>query len=256
MRRRRYLVVLGPLLCLAGACGDDQSSAPDAATESDASPDAGVIDAGAPDAFDPCPGKSTFQVGVKDWASNQNLAGIAITEGGTANSVTSAPNGRVILCIPLTGTVNIHFSHANYLDRVHTTTGEIAADQYAAGQAPTFRLLSSAQADTLYSSAATGRVTTASTFIAMVREAADGSGLGSATPTIGATHGGAYVPGADVDTLTAGASTGADGRVLFLNTEVDPATTTVQITGPSNCAMPATVALAAGTSSVSIVCGP
>jgi hypothetical protein len=256
MSRRRILLILGLGLCAAAGCGDDASPVADARV-ADAAVDAGIPDAGAPDAFDPCPGKATFQVGVVDWASNANLLGVVVTEGATANQATSAPNGRVVLCIAKTGPVELHFSHASYLDRVHTTTGEIAAEQYAAGSAPTFRMLSASQEATLYASDGKTPDAGATTAIVMVRTRPSGADASGATVSIGATNEGAYTPGADVDSLVAGSTTGAEGRVLFLNTSSDPASTSAQVTGLASCTLPATMALGAGgISSVSAVCGP
>lgn len=253
-RRIHWVMSLG--LCFGSACGDDQSPATDAAS-ADATTDGGIPDAGLPDAFDPCPGKTPFQVRVADWSSDLNLPGIVVQEGDTANMVTSAPNGRVVLCIPNTGPVTVRFRNASYLDRVHSTTGEIAAQQYAAGTAPSFQLLSVAQATTLYASAAETRSDAATTVILMVRTRPSGDDAAGAVLSIAATHEGAYTPGGDADTLVPGSTTTAEGRVLFLNTEVDPATTTLQVAGFTNCSSAAAVALeAGGVSSASIVCDP
>jgi hypothetical protein len=239
------------------ACGDDGPSSLTDAAPVDAGIDGSIADAGPPDAFDPCPGEITFQVRVADWSSDENLFGVVVQEGDTANMATSAPNGRVVLCIGQSGPVTLNFSHSSYLDRVHTTTGEIAAAHFAAGPGPTFRLLSTAQEATLYASAAITREGTATTAIAMVSGRQSGADAAGAALVLGATNEGAFTPGGDVDTLVAGATTTADGRVLFLNAATDPATSSLQVSGLANCSFPAAMSLApGGVSSVSIVCDP
>lgn len=255
MSRRRFLLLFSLSVAMTPACGDDGPSAVTDAATVDA--DGTIADAGPPDAFDPCPGKTTLQVRVADWGTDENIFEVVVQEGTTANMTTSAPNGRVVLCIAQTGPVTLHLSHDNYLDRIHTTTGEIAAAQFAAGTGPTLRLLSTAQEATLYASAGVERSVTASTTIAMVRTRPSGDDAAGAAVVIGAAHEGAFTPGGDVDSLVAGAATTAGGRVLFLNTATDPATSTLQVSGLNNCVLPATMSLApGGVSSASIVCDP
>jgi hypothetical protein len=170
--------------------------------------------------------------------------------------VSSAPNGRVVLCIENSGPVTIRFSNASYLDRVHSTTAEIAAEQYASNTAPSFRMLSAAQADTLYSSAGKTRDGAASTVIAMVRKRPEGTELAGAAVTLGAANEGSYTPNADVDVLDPGATTTSAGRVLFLNTNLATGMSSVNVTGQTGCTGPANMALEAGVSSVALVCGP
>ncbi len=257
MSRRRFSLLICFSAAMAPACGDDGQSAVTDAGSIDAGIDASIADAGAPDAFNPCPGKSTFQIGVTDWSSGGNVFEVVVQEGTTANMTTSAPNGRVVLCIAPTGPVTLRLSHPSYIDRVHTTTGEIAAEQYASGTDPTLRLLSTAQEATLYANAGVTRTAAATTTVAMVRFRESGDDAPGAAIVIGATNDGAFTPGGDVDTLVSGATTTASGRVLFLNTEADPATSSVQVSGLANCSAPATMSLApAGVSSVSIVCDP
>lgn len=253
MSRSRCLL----LLLLGLGCGDDQSPATDADLGSDGAADATPADAGAPDAFDPCPGKTTFQVGVVDWSSNENLPGISVQEGDTANTVSSAPNGRVVLCIENSGPVTIRFTHANYMDRVHTSTAEIAAEQFASGTAPSFRLLSTAQADTLYASAGQTRAGADSTVITMVRKRPAGTEAAGATLSLGAANTGGFTPGSSVDTIDSGTTTTANGRVLFLNTTTMAGNSSFDVTGLTGCTRAPTMSLQAGAvSSVAIVCGP
>jgi hypothetical protein len=246
------------VLLLGLGCGDDDgSTAIDADVLEDAGADA-MVDAGGPDAFDPCPGKTSFQVGVVDWSSNMNLPGISVQEGDGANVVTSAPNGRVVLCIENSGPVTIRFSGTGYLDRVHSTTAEIAAEQFESTTAPSFRLLSAAQADTLYTGASNTRDTADTTVIAMVRKRPEGTELAGATVSLGAANEGGYTPNAgDVDLLDSGATSVASGRVLFLNTDVATGMSSFDVTGQTGCLGPPDVALEAdAVSSVAIVCGP
>lgn len=252
MSRRRILTIIGLCLSALVGCSDDAATANDAAADA---PDATLPDAGGPDAFDPCPGQTTFQARVADWASDANLLGISVTD--TTNTASSAPNGRVVLCIEKTGPVELHFTHASYVDRIHTTTGEIAAEQFAAGWSPTFRLLTGPQRSTLYASDGKTPDLAKATVVAMVRARPSGDGASGATLAIGAAHDGAYIPGANADSLVSGAVTDASGRVLFLDTTASPDSSSLQVAGLANCTLPAALALeAGGISSVSAICGP
>ncbi len=122
---------LGVAFVLAlGGCGSDDAPAADANSSFDASVaiDASPADAGEPDAFDPCPGETTFEVGVVDWITGDNVAGVVVEES-EGNAASSAPNGRVVVCVPASGIVNFRFSKTDYVDRIHTTTVEAIAAQ-------------------------------------------------------------------------------------------------------------------------------
>tara|TARA_R110002073_G_scaffold336295_1_gene531836 strand:+ start:33800 stop:34549 length:750 start_codon:yes stop_codon:yes gene_type:complete len=237
------------------ACGTSDS-APDATTAIDATvvADATDFDANAPDAFDPCPGETPFEVGVVDWNSAENVAGVAAQERGDGNAASSAPNGRVVLCVSGTGPIAIRFTKVDYVDRVHTTTVEAIAAQYATGVAPSFRMLRTTDADALYISAGETRAATAATVIAMPTNAATGAPLAGVTVGIAAENDGAYTP--DGTGIVTGDTSLADGKVVFLNAALGAGSTEASATGPTSCEVPASVTLEAGVSSVSIACQP
>ncbi len=241
---------------LAIACSSPAPTSLDAAVINSDGPawDAAAPDAGAPDAFDPCPGETTFELGAVDWETGNNLPGVLVRESGTSNMATSAPNGRVVLCLSGTGPVNILFSKTNYLDRIHTTSSEAIAALYATGMPPTFRMLTPSWAEGLYSAEETSPSNQATTFIAMITNATTGAPLAGSTVAIDAVEDGAFtMVGPD---LQAGTVTGLDGKVLFMNALLEGNTTGVSVTGPTSCEIPAAATLAAGVSSVAIACQP
>ncbi len=241
-----------PLLVALCACGSDPSVSPDAQPDA-RSADASEPDASEPDAFNACPGMATFQVGVVDWMDGGNLAGIQVSDGTTQRS--SAPNGRVVLCVPSTGPLTIRFSHADYIDRVHSTTGELVAEMQDTAGVDLFRLLKPADADDLYTGAGSTRQLGQTTFVAMVRDRATGEYAAEASIALAAASEGSFTPGASPGELVAGQVTASDGRVLFLN--ADAGSSTVTATGLPACVAPATVELEAGAiSSATIACSP
>ena len=236
------------LLC---ACGNNGAGTADAQVEPTG--DSAVPDAGEPDAFDECPGQANFQVGVEDWADGGALAGVVVTDGNVQKS--SAPNGRVVLCVANTGPITIRFSHDDYLDRVHSTTGEIVSELASTPGVASFRMLKPADADALYDGVGLTRAGDAVTAMAMVQERDSGSELAGATVSLDATNEGAYTPGEAADELLLGQVTQEDGRVLFLNAEAGA--TSMTATGAGACLAPASVELEAGSvSSATIACSP
>ncbi len=239
------------------ACGsgdDGASSDAAAAVDAEVAVDAPIPDAGTPDAFDPCPGETTFEIGVVDWTTGENLPGV-IVEESEGNGASSAPNGRVVVCVPATGLVNFRFSKTDYVDRIHTTTVEAIAAQYASGVAPSFRMLTESDADSLYTGIMSTRDVGRTTFIAMPTNANTGEPLAGATVSIDAANDGSYVPqGAG---LVLGDESLTDGKVVMLNTDLGKANTTeIVVTGPGSCEIPSAISLEAGVSSVALPCQP
>ena len=242
-------------LFLVVACGNSDPASPDGAVVVDATvADATIFDASKPDAFDPCPGETPFEVGAVDWVTGENLPGVSVQERGDGNAGNSAPNGRVVLCIAGTGPVDIRLTKTDYVDRVHTTTVEAIAAQYSTGIAPSFRMMTTSAADALYVGVGETRSLAATTVIAMPTHAGTGEPLSGATVAITAASDGAYTP--DGTGIVSGAVSQVDGKVLFLNAEIGAGTTETTVTGPTSCEIPATVTLEAGVSSVSMACQP
>ncbi len=237
------------------ACGTPDPASSDASVVADAVvADAPTFDASAPDAFDPCPGETPFEVGAVDWTTGENLPGVAVQARGNGNVASSAPNGRVVLCVSGSGLINIRLSKTDYVDRVHTSTVEAIAAQYATGEAPSFRMLTTTDADALYANVGEVRSGAATTVIAMPTNATTGVPLSGATVAITAANDGAFTP--DGAGIVSGAVSQADGKVLFLNAELGAGTTGASVTGPAVCEMPESVTLEAGISSVSMACQP
>lgn len=247
---RNYTWIAALLLL---GCGES-SSTPDAQSiDAMTAPDfdASNIDAGI-DAFNPCPGQSTLELGVVDWETNENLFDIAVqVEGG--NSATSAPNGRVVICIPQSGPIVYTLTHQDYLPRVHTTTAEHITTQTSNGIAPTFRLINQQTRTSLYNGTKTIIDDLKSTVIVMT-DNTDGAPRSGVSVGIGNTFGRAFTPGSTPLELISGNESVVDGRVLFLNSETTPAQSTLAIKSPVGCTAPATFTIAAGISSVSAIC--
>ncbi len=247
----KYLLIGG--IALFG-CGESSSS-PDAQPEKDAQEiDATVqeIDSGM-DAFTPCPGETTLEFGVVDWESNENLFDVAVQVAG-GNSASSAPNGRVVICVGQTGPVVFTLMHPDYLPRIHTTSAEHIAVQTGNGIAPSFRLLKDTTLQSVYSDAQITLAAAGTTVIVMTDSQA-GAERADVTVDIGNAFDGAFTPATNVLSLDMGNVSKADGRVLFLNTAVTPTTSTLSIDNPTGCTFPASFELAStGISSVSVSC--
>ncbi len=246
----KYLLIGGIALF---SCGESSSSPDAQPLAKDAQEiDATAIDSGM-DAFDPCPGETTLEFGVVDWESNENLFDVAVQVAG-GNSASSAPNGRVVICVGQTGPVVFTLMHPDYLPRIHTTSAEHIASQTGNGIAPGFRLLKDATRQNLYSNAQIA-LAVASTTVVVMTDSQDGAERAGVTVDIGNAFDGAFTPATDVLNLDTGNVSKADGRVLFLNTAAVPATSTLSIATPTGCTVPASFELAStGISSVSVSC--
>lgn len=242
--RLRWFLLTAILLY---ACGEDTNPVADAEVHIDAS----MADASGPDAFNACPGKATFQVGVEDWLSGEAIAGVAVSNGSAQAS--SAPNGRVVLCVNQSGVVEITFAHADYLAHTHSTSGELVAQLATTSGVASFRLLKPSDADALYLGIGKTRDSDKTTAMAMVRDRASGNVAAGASISLSVAHEGAYTPGNTEAELNPGQVTQDDGLVLLLNAEPEAAAVTAS--GLSNCESPMAVSLVAGgTSSMTIVC--
>src|SRR5687767_8539285 len=88
------------------ACGDDDSSAIDA----------GLPDAAVADADDRCPGELVFEAFAGDLETDAAVFAVELAEvGDEENAATSAPNGRVVLCLPAGGDAELRAEKEEYL---------------------------------------------------------------------------------------------------------------------------------------------
>ena len=89
----------------------------------------GAGDAGT-DGFDACPGMRTVEVLTADLTTRESLFEVTATQAGAPeNEATSAPNGRLVLCLPGNGDEVIEFSRADLLTTRMTLAGELGSVQ-------------------------------------------------------------------------------------------------------------------------------
>ncbi len=241
------------VLLLLAACGNGTEETPDA------DPGNTAIDAmipvvadaqpAEPDAFNPCPGRTTLEMGVVDWQTGENLPDVQVVqeEGDTAMS---APNGRVVLCVK-EGEITLRLTKSGYADRVHSTNSDVVSQFYTAGVAPVFRMPTvAAQAEMFASGGVIGQ--RSKTIAITLTTEVSGTPLADVQIAMDLANEGSFHstnPGTD---LTAATRTDSDGRLLFLNAELGQAALNVT-SATGNCRAPDFL-LEAGVSSVSIVC--
>lgn len=119
MLAKRFLVA--GALCALVACGDGNGDGVDAPSD-DA--DGLSADGGIDGMPGPCPGQLAYQAEVLDWVTGQGIFEATATEvGNEGNTATSAPNGRVQLCLPL-GMSDVRIEADGYLPRTHRVYDE------------------------------------------------------------------------------------------------------------------------------------
>jgi hypothetical protein len=236
-------------MVLAG-CVSDTPSDPDAAPTDAALTDAAVTDALAPDAGVPCPGALLFTGGYEDWDSTDaSFDGVEFAQvsqaDDSANAAETAPNGRVMMCLPARRTA-VDFRQPDYLDlRYVATPGNLALPFDIRGLTPL-------RADDLFvGELGVARDEQAGYGLVAVRVEPGGEPLIGARVQLGNAHAGAFVSdgagvyGAD-DTLAAGPF------VLFANVAVSgdqgDGQSSVQVTPPDGyqCQGPGTIDVRAG----------
>jgi hypothetical protein len=115
------LVAQGAGLALLAACGSSPAGPADAQVADVVGADQPAL---SPDAGGPCPaGELLFEGEYVDWDSTtSNFLGIHMATvtvvGGSAEPATTPPNGRVMLCVPASGSLDLEFTHESYLTTV------------------------------------------------------------------------------------------------------------------------------------------
>jgi hypothetical protein len=248
MRRLDWLLLSCLCAPLLAGCGSDDSPASDAAPP-DATPDA-PVDAG------PCGDLALFTGSYVDWDGNSEaptntLDTVVSEDADPQNAVTiTAPNGRVVLCLPGDATSIVSFTHPDYLPLRY------AFDPAAAGTAFDIRGLTPARADELFTTLGVTRDPAVAQVIVAVRmETANPEAVGAAVTgarvRLGNLSAGSFTGPGD-GTYGAGDTLAGDAFVLFTNTELGGGTTSVTVTPPQGvtCAGPDSVPVAAGAISV------
>jgi hypothetical protein len=222
--------VLSAAALLAG-CGANADPGVDADTElTDASesdavrPDAITFDARSPDAFDLCPGRVTFTGEYVDWDSTEadfhGIADALVAEvGDPANTTTTAPNGRSVLCLPeADADGDVTFRHAAYLPLTFAVSASAAlAGPYTA------RGLTPVRADALFADElGVARDGAAAQVAIDLRAQPGGASIAGATVALSAPHAGAFTPRA-----------GEPGFFFFANVDPTGGVTAITITPPA-----------------------
>lgn len=249
MVRLTHLAAIAALF--AAACSDDDAGAPDATPMVDAPPaiDADSTDAAPPDAGGPCDAGEAFFTGAyEDWDStDMDFLGIfdaTYTElGNKTNTASTAPNGRVELCVTANADTAFSITHATYLDAVLSMDAEAnAAGPFAInGMTP-------ARADELFTQIGLTRDTLdAQVIVAVQMHPEETPVIGAQVSIDGNANEGAFVADANND-YSAGDTTTDGAFVLFANTEVGAGTTTVTVTPPNgvSCVGVTSMSLTAG----------
>jgi hypothetical protein len=238
-------------MLLVAACGDDTSAQDDAAI--DAAIDATIADAGAPDAFTPCPApgpRAPFEGGFRDWLDTQNLASVKFTDTGSQRSSLSAPNGRIIVCLDRGGENRLETDGVDHLKLSHVTVADDSEELYRNASAIPLFLPTEAQADTFYSNLPLTRDAADTTLVLYVYSASTGDPLPGANVAPEQANDGSFQVSAGVGTLAT--ETGSDGRLLFANVAADQNLT---LTTPAGCSTPSTIAPeVGGLTSVLVLC--
>lgn len=239
------LAALAAAVLLSTACGDD---------EVDDDGDLPRIDSGVPDAapFDAenlCPGAVTFEAFAGNLESGAAEFEVELAEvGDPGNSASSAPNGRIVLCLPdADGAVRAE--KADYLSRVDALPAEVAAHFNPEGIAYPLFVITEAAADTLYTDLGTTLMAGDAQVVVSVLEVPAGTPLAGATVEIDKADTGQFVRD-DSGDFTAGNQVTGGGLVLFANVPIAGGDVEVTVTPPGgfrgSCTGPTTLSLSAG----------
>lgn len=228
MTRLAAVVITVTTVLSFGACSDDTGG------DIDASPDAIDAAVDAIDAGGPCPGELYFTGGYLEWDSTGGIPGVNAStwtvRGQPTRTDTSAPNGRVELCLQTTGVSTIDVTEASHVAGIYVADPAVFQQ---AGSLFQVKGITTTRAGTFY------------TDLGLTFNQAAGHVLvekvGTAIPlTLGA-GGTAYASdGISDNTWTAG-NTG--GFVLFANVPIAATTT---LTSTSSFTGPASLPLEAG----------
>lgn len=216
MHARLYALSSFFLWC---SCSSPSSPAQDSGP-SDAAEDAQKADGPGPDAG-PCGDEQAFKGGVYDWDDGDNagaLAGVLVTVASTGTTATSAPNGRVEVCVPSSGDVELRFTHADFVDHHHWLLASTIAQQADNEALVEIKMVSPLRMLAFYSSAGIDFQGTTRTLLANSHTASPGwparVGLSPALAPSAST----YVPSKNRQGWTAGTESSAEGILFFADT--------------------------------------
>jgi hypothetical protein len=238
------VAALGAAALVAAGCGDDEI-----VNDGESPIDAGPPDGGA-DAENLCPGALTFEAWARNLVTGLNEFDVAVSEvADPSNTTTSAPNGRVVICLPDGADSELRAEKTDYLSRVDRVPGAVAALFSPDTIAYPLFVTSQADFEGLAADLAFDVDPGAAQVVVSVVLAADGAPLIGATVAIDKASDGAATRD-EGGAFTAGDQIAAGDLVLFPNVPLAGGDVEITVTPPDGfrgtCSGPATLGLTAG----------
>ncbi|HEU5059483.1 MAG TPA: hypothetical protein VFU21_23275, partial [Kofleriaceae bacterium] len=211
--------------------------------------DGGPPDATPIDAENLCPGAVTFEAFAGNLESGAAEFEVELSEvADPGNSATSAPNGRIVLCLPDADS-DLRAEKTDYLSRVDAVPGAVAAHFDPEGIAYPLHVISQAAAETLYTDLGTTLMAPDAQVVVSVIEVPAGTPLEGATVEIDKADTGQFARD-ETGSFAAGNQVAGGGLVLFANVPLAGGDVEVTVTPPDGfrgtCTGPATLPLTAG----------
>jgi hypothetical protein len=239
-----WLVAALAAAALASGCGGDDEIVGDGDLPRI---DSGIPDAGI-DAENLCPGAVTFEAFASNLETGAAEFDIAVTEvGNPTNTETSAPNGRVVLCLP-DADVELSAEKTDYLTRVDAVRGAVV-DQFNPDSQPyPLFVITRAAAEALYTDLGATFDDGDGQVVVSVLEMPDATPLTGATVDIDKIPGDGPYARDDAGAFAAGDTIDSGGLVLFANVPLAGGAVGITVTPPDGftCTGPTTLTLAAG----------
>lgn len=242
----RWIAALAAALLIAPACGGDDEIVDDG--------DPGPIDSGpdaAVDAEDLCPGALTFEALAANLETGSAEFEVMVTElADPANVESSAPNGRVVLCLPDDADSEVRAEKTDYLTRVDAVPTEVTNALVAAIQPYPLFVISQAAAEALYTDLGTAFDAGDAQLVVSVLEYPGGTPLTGATVAIDKTPGAGPFARDDGGGFAAGDEIAGGGLILFGNVPPAGGDVAITVTPPDgfdgSCSGPTTLNITAG----------
>jgi hypothetical protein len=232
-------VAFAAALAFAVACGGDDEIDPDF--------DSSVSDAEPIDGEDLCPGAFTFEALAGDLESDAAVNAVEVVEvGDEGNATTSAPNGRVVLCLPSGVDSAIRAEKADFLTREDAISIEAATAAAEAGQPYPLHVIGGAEIEALFTDLALTYDPDDAQVVVSVLSYPDGTALEGATVAIDKASDAALARDGSGG-FAAGDEIAAGGLMLFANVPIAGGDVEITVTPPAGtCSGPATIPLLAG----------
>lgn len=221
-------------LALVAACGGDPGSG-----------DAAPTDGATADAEDLCDGEMTIEARVADLATDESLVGVALqATADPGRVVSSAPNGRAVLCVAPADEVDVTASGADVVERTDRIARSAIGKLRAAGAVHPFTMITTGGLADLATALEVAAPDAGTTWVLAHVVRPDGSPATGATVAIDGASDGSFTRAAG--SFVAGDAIAEGGVVLVANpTATAPLGLSVEPTSGS-CDGPANLSPAAG----------